>query len=337
LFSFGGDNLDVAMDARGGLAAVYQRGGNSLVSGAQGSTDTGFGAAVDLSEQNAEFPRVAMDRAGDAVAVWRRRSSSFNTVEAALLPAKPFEGAGRSFAKPVDLSAAAQDASPPKVAMNEGGDAVAVWGARSDLSGTGFIVQVAQRPAGVASRFDNPASLSALGQEASEEQVAVDRARDVIVVWDLCNQGDSGGSTCVVQAAFSAGLPTDAGVTIATRRFPAAQRGPSIARRVGTTVSYTDSQAATTTFTVYKHARVRHRGRCLAPQPGRHRKRRQRCIRYLTVGSFTHSDRAGPNSFRFTGRVGGHKLKPGSYLLMATPRVGGRNGIATTTRFRIIP
>jgi hypothetical protein len=335
LFSFRGDNLDVAMDARGGLAAVYQPGGSS-VSGALGSTDTGFGAPVDFSGQNAELPRVAMDRAGDAVAVWRRTNSSRGTVQASLRPASSKGLAGSHFGKPVDLSAAAQDASLPQVAMNEGGDAVAVWGAQSDLTGLGFIAQVAQRPAGVASRFDSPASLSVTGHEASEEQVAIDRARDVIVVWDLCNQGDSGGSTCVVQAAFSAGLPTDSGVSMATR-FPAAQRGASIARRIGTTVSYTDSHAATTTFTVLKHAKGRRRGHCLAPQPGPRRRGRQRCVRYVSVGSFTHGDRAGPNSFRFTGRVGGHKLKPRAYVLQALPRVAGRNGIAATRRFRIIP
>ena len=33
--------------------------------------------------------------------------------------------------------------------------------------------------------------------------------------------------------------------------------------------------------------------------------------RLVTIGSFTHTDGAGPNSFHFTGRVNGRRLKPG--------------------------
>ena len=34
------------------------------------------------------------------------------------------------------------------------------------------------------------------------------------------------------------------------------------------------------------------------------------CTHWVTVGRFTHADAAGPNSLRFTGRLGGHKLAP---------------------------
>jgi hypothetical protein len=40
----------------------------------------------------------------------------------------------------------------------------------------------------------------------------------------------------------------------------------------------------------------------------------------MAVGSFTHADVAGANRFRFTGRVGGRKLRPGSYRLRAVAR-----------------
>lgn len=85
----------------------------------------------------------------------------------------------------------------------------------------------------------------------------------------------------------------------------------------GTTVTYRDSQAATSTFTVL---------RCLRP----------RCVRYTTVGSFTHKDKAGANSFRFTGRLRGRKLKPGSYRLRVVPRFAGRAGKAVVAGFRIV-
>jgi hypothetical protein len=42
------------------------------------------------------------------------------------------------------------------------------------------------------------------------------------------------------------------------------------------------------------------------------------------------------DSFHFTGRVGGRKLKPGGYTLQAIPRRNGQAGAAARTSFRII-
>jgi hypothetical protein len=60
-------------------------------------------------------------------------------------------------------------------------------------------------------------------------------------------------------------------------------------------------------------------------------------IRYVLVGSFTHSDLTGRNSFHFSGRVGGGKLTPGSYELEAIPRAAnGKTGLPTIVAFRVI-
>jgi hypothetical protein len=40
----------------------------------------------------------------------------------------------------------------------------------------------------------------------------------------------------------------------------------------------------------------------------------------VALGSFTHRDRKGANSFHFTGRVNRHRLAPGSYRLQAVSR-----------------
>jgi hypothetical protein len=76
------------------------------------------------------------------------------------------------------------------------------------------------------------------------------------------------------------------------------------------------------------------RGRCV--KPSKKNPRAKRCTRYRSVGSFTHTDLAGPNTFHFTGRVRGRKLKPGGYKLQAIPRFAGTAGQALTTSFRII-
>jgi hypothetical protein len=131
--------------------------------------------------------------------------------------------------------------------------------------------------------------------------------------------------------------PTLATLKVLPLAFRAASTGGSIARKrkTGTTITYTDSQAARTTFTVLKPQPAvmdKHR-RCVKAT---RRRRGKRCTRYVTIGSFTHTDVAGRNSFHFTGRLGARKLKPGRYKLQAVPRANGITGGAATIPFGII-
>jgi hypothetical protein len=79
----------------------------------------------------------------------------------------------------------------------------------------------------------------------------------------------------------------------------------------GTTISWTDSVAATVTFVLER----RSGGKKLA--------------------SFKHSDTAGHNSLRFSGRVHGRKLAAGSYKIVATPRAGSLVGKSKTAALRV--
>jgi hypothetical protein len=127
-------------------------------------------------------------------------------------------------------------------------------------------------------------------------------------------------------------------VRLSPSAFAAAARGATIARRrkTGTTISYTDSQAATTTFVVrLGHRGVRKGKRCVKPPRRPSGKHLRACTRYLSVGSFAHSDGVGRNSFHFTGRLRGRKLKAGKYRLAATPRANGVKGKTVTAGFRI--
>ena len=54
-------------------------------------------------------------------------------------------------------------------------------------------------------------------------------------------------------------------------------------------------------------------------------------------GSFTHSDTAGANRFRFTGRIADKALKPGNYRLDAIPTdYAGNVGPTARSRFHIV-
>jgi virginiamycin B lyase len=119
--------------------------------------------------------------------------------------------------------------------------------------------------------------------------------------------------------------------------FAAENKGASLtARRMrGTDISYDESEAATTMFTVLRTVVGHKRGmRCAPGRPAKHQKR---CTREVSVGSFTHEDAAGEVTVHFTGRVGGRKLKPGRYVFALAPKAGGKTGRTVELPFRIVP
>ena len=160
-----------------------------------------------------------------------------------------------------------------------------------------------------------------------------------------CNGGPAATTTRTVTVAASpsppgvspptqAPTPVLSALTLTPNAFYAAPSGPSIAKkRFGTTVSYRVAQPGTTTFRVQRATRGVRKGKLCVKAP-RHTKRHiKHCTRYATLpGSFSHRDVVGRNSFRFTGRLNGRKLKIGRYLLVATQRsdagVTGRPAIA---------
>jgi hypothetical protein len=122
--------------------------------------------------------------------------------------------------------------------------------------------------------------------------------------------------------------------------FAAASSGPSVlapTARVGATVRYGAFNIASVAFTVQRPLPGRRRGkRCVKPTARNGKARR--CKRYEAVGGFRYTSDVplGVVSFRFTGRVAGHKLKPGPYRLLGVPRsASGATGSAAFAAFRI--
>jgi dipeptidyl aminopeptidase/acylaminoacyl peptidase len=109
---------------------------------------------------------------------------------------------------------------------------------------------------------------------------------------------------------------------VVPRSFLATDSGPSVqtsrsgqAKKPGAKVSFTLSETASVLFRVQQRLKGR-RGRRLR-------------------GSFSFSARRGKNGFRFTGRLRGHKLRPGRYALVATPRASGKTGRPVSKAFRV--
>jgi hypothetical protein len=120
--------------------------------------------------------------------------------------------------------------------------------------------------------------------------------------------------------------PRLAGLALRPARFAASRRAR---------VSYRLSEAARVRFRVERELPGRRRGgRCVAPLRA---PRGRACTRRERVrGAFERAGRAGTNTFRFRARVAGRTLRPGRYVLVATPLAAdGRPGTAARVRFRI--
>ena len=104
--------------------------------------------------------------------------------------------------------------------------------------------------------------------------------------------------------------PSLSPLRLSSRKFRAARSGPAVSRaKVGTKVSFALSEASSVRFTVQRQA-----------------KRRNGARRWIAIkGSFRFAGKAGANSLRFRGRIGGRKLKPGSYRLTAQATDSARN------------
>ncbi|MCU0314490.1 MAG: integrin alpha, partial [Solirubrobacteraceae bacterium] len=125
-------------------------------------------------------------------------------------------------------------------------------------------------------------------------------------------------------AAADRSAPALSAVSLRPRRFKAG-KAPR-----GTTIRWTLSEPAATTFTIERLSPGRRAGkRCAAPTA---RNRRARaCVRTTPAGRLRANGRAGANRLRFTGRVGRRTLRPGSYRLTARATDAAGNASARRT------
>jgi hypothetical protein len=183
-------NPQVAIDEAGAAVAVWEIESDRgvVVQAAVRPAGGSFSAPVDVAVAGPNLfaaPQVAINRAGDAVAVWADSSGGNSIVRAAVRPA------GGSFSAPVSVSEPGESALEPQVALDQAGDAVVVW---RGLSATRWIVRAAVRAAGGA--FSAPVDVSPTDQDSQGPQVAMDQAGDAVVAWE-----NVGGANRIVQAA----------------------------------------------------------------------------------------------------------------------------------------
>jgi hypothetical protein len=154
-------------------------------------------------------------------------------------------------------------------------------------------------------------------------------------------QGDSGhagsqGSTSTLLNAGALGQIIT-GIGISPSAFAAAPTGPafSAAKKYGARISYSLKAPAVVKFTAQRRTPGRKAGKKCVKQ-NKHNARKHVCTRWVPVsGSFQVIGVRGANSLLFRGRMGGRKLRPGQYRLVATPSVLGKAGTKAYVPFRI--
>jgi uncharacterized repeat protein (TIGR01451 family) len=133
---------------------------------------------------------------------------------------------------------------------------------------------------------------------------------------------DANNNSSTVLSAVAAPVPVVTKFKLKPKSFTAASKGGSVvaAASTGTVVTYTINTASTTTLSVLKPSPgIKSAGKCVKP-PKHPPKNAKKCTRYVSIGAFKHSDAAGSIRFRYTGRLKGKTLKPGSYHLRAVAR-----------------
>lgn len=180
----------LAVDGEGNVTAVWYRndGTNNIIQSASLPVGGSWSSPVDLtiaqySGQGDIQPQVAVDPAGNAIAVWVNDPTG--TIRGAI---KPFGG---SWSEPMDISDSGSNVGEPQIAIDAYGNATVVW---TRSNGSNDIIQTSSRPHN--GSWSVPVDLSASGQDAFLPQLAVDLAKNVIVVWQRSN-----GLNSVVQAA----------------------------------------------------------------------------------------------------------------------------------------
>lgn len=215
------DDPQVALDPAGNAIAVWksQSGDDQWVEKAMrtAGTESDWESLDDLSDRTfgVENPQVAVDPAGNAIALWEQQDET----DGFIIVTSAFRPPSAGWQDPVDVSPAGQDSTGARVAVDGDGNTFAVWIGFDDDSTPNDVVQGVIRPAG--GGWGAPQDLS--GQLAQRSELAVDPEGNALVIWNLQ------GTPQVLQAApYDATAPVLRGLSVPTNGTAGAAAGMSV-------------------------------------------------------------------------------------------------------------
>jgi 6-phosphogluconolactonase (cycloisomerase 2 family) len=145
-----------------------------------------------------------------------------------------------------------------------------------------------------------------------------------------CNGGPSAKAGMTVDTP-----PAISGLSLTNKRFAAASARKRRVKR-GTAIRYTVTENATMTFAIKRKTSGRRVGRA-CKRKTRKNARKRKCTRFVAAGTLRAAATGGANRTRFSGKIHGRKLPPGSYTLTATATDAGRaKSKPVTIAFRIV-
>jgi hypothetical protein len=297
----------VALDAHGNAFAIWQAphpSGSIVVQSAVKPHDSdAWQAPATLSglSEDGELPQLAVDGAGDAVAVWQ---GSFGT--GVLTRAAARAAGSNSWSAPATISASG-DNFQPEVAVDSHGNAIAIW-ARSNSRG--YLIEAARRPAATGV-WQLPAAVSTPDDNNGAPSVGLDPRGNALAVW--VRPHDHGN---VIQAATreitppAPPAPSLTGVRLSPRRFKQSHHA---------TLVFALSRPASVTIDITRLPTERP-----CPAAG-------------SVGRLVLKQRAaGPNRLVLGARAGRLRLRPGRYAVRVVASNEGGTSAPVRAGFRIV-
>ena len=171
----------VAVSANGSAMAVWQQGNSIYANRFSRPPFTignrccwGAATAIETSGRAAQDPHVSMDGNGNAIAVWRQHDGSAYSIYA-----NRFTPAG-GWGTPRRIEASGRDAHSPQVAMDDLGNAIAVW---IQHDGTAYSVYQNRFNQLIGDWSSSPTVIETSNFSASAPRVAMSSFGNAVVVW----------------------------------------------------------------------------------------------------------------------------------------------------------
>ena len=169
----------IAFDSAGNAIAVWQQNdgarfniwANRYVSG----SGWGTAARIDISHTgSAQIPQIAIDSAGNAIAVWQQDESGIYYIWAN----RYVPGTGWGTAARIDTSHTGS-AYSPQIAFDSAGNAIAVW---NQSDGSAYNIYANRYVSGTGA-WETAAVIDSSSETANYPQIAIDSAGNAIAVW----------------------------------------------------------------------------------------------------------------------------------------------------------
>jgi len=314
-----------------------------LVGGALSTAQVIDGLPVETPTEGAEFPRIDVNAAGQGLGV-SPRQMGHETFASTLTAGSWSTGVQIDSGTPTG-------ASFPVAAISDSGSGLFAW--IDTTGGAAATKVVARQYVGGAPAAQQTLSRDSLGQigtgglEAASSAAGnvgvgfAQGAASVAIVAAVVNLTKPAGGGGGGPGGSDKTAPKITALRISRKTFRLGRALPHLSARVppvGTTLSFTVSEASKTTFKFERVTTGRRVGkRCLAPT--KRRAKRRRCTRYVPARpSLVYTTAPGPHKLRFAGRLTRRtKLKPGKYRLSVTSKdSAGNTSRASTIRFRLV-